>query len=442
MEQEIKEAKGWLKSNAKKFIGGAIAVILGLGSFEYIESGEFVRIQSPFNSHTWVTTPGLTLKWPLLSRVEEYNQYVTIAVTDDDIDGASIQNPPHRIGFADTYEGTIEASFRFGLSPDPVLLEKMHQAVKNKENLNSTTLANYQKDLLNYTGNQFRAEDFMQGGQNEYKSRLYDQAANGQYVTKRVKEVVTREIGDAGLERDDEGKDKVKTGDAFVYSVKIMEDEKTGQPLRNQSKIADFGITVEQISIIGFNPENDLKQFMTNKKTRVRERAEIVEKQENEREKAITAQLEGDRKRIEARNTQLMEKDREIIQAEKRVELEQKEAELQVIAKQKEADIAIKNKEIEQANAEAAKFKAQTVREMGIAEADVQLAMYKAYDKDVKMMELQLERDKVLYNALQNFKIEMPDNLIIGGADGKGASSLDTFTTLGVVKQLSETSKK
>ena len=115
---------------------------------------------------------------------------------------------------------------------------------------------------------------------------------------------------------------------------------------------------------------------------------------------------------------------------------------MQVIAKQKEADIAIKNKEIEQANAEAAKFRAQTVREMGIAEADVQLAMYKAYDKDVKMMELQLERDKVLYNALQNFKIEMPDNLIIGGADGKGASSLDTFTTLGVVKLLSETSKK
>ncbi|MFY0656259.1 MAG: hypothetical protein JXR12_05855 [Neptunomonas phycophila] len=441
MDQEIREAKGWLKSNGKKLIGGAIAVILGLGSFEYIESGEFVRIQSPFGGHTWETTPGLTLKWPLISRVDDYNQYVTIAITDDDIEGASVQTLPHRIGFADTYEGTIEATFRFGLSPSDITLEKMHQAVKTKENLNSTTLANYQKDLLNYTANQFRAEDFMQGGQNEYKSRLYDQAANGQYVTKRVKEVVQREIGDSGLERDDAGKDKVKTGDAFVYSVKIMEDEKTGLPLRNVSKIADFGITVEQISIIGFNPENDLKQFMTNKKTRVRERAEIVEKQENEREKAITAQLEGDRKRIEARNTQLMEKDREIIQAEKRVELEQKEAELQVIAKQKEADIAEKNKEIEKFNAEAAKFKAQTVREMGIAEADVQLAMYKAYDKDVKMMEIQLERDKVLYNALQNFKIDMPDNLILGQG-GQGASSLDTFTTLGVVKQLSEQSNK
>lgn len=440
MEQEIKEAKGWLQRNVKKFVFGAAAVILGLGSFEYIESGEFVRVQSPFGSHTWEVTPGVTMKWPLMSRVEEYNQYVTIAVTDDDIEGASVQNMPHRINFADTYEGTIEASFRFGLSPDPDLLEKMHQAVKTKENLNSTTLANYQKDLLSYTANQFRAEDFMQGGQNEYKSRLYDQAANGQYQTQRVQELVTREVGDAGLERDQKGKDKVKTGEAYVYKVKIVTDE-NDQPVRNPSKIADFGITVEQISIIGFNPENDLKQFMNNKKTRVRERAEIIEKQENERQQAITAQLEGDRKRIQARNTQLMEKDREIIQAEKRVELEQKEAELQVIAKQKEADIAIKNKEIEKANAEAAKFKAQTVREMGIAEADVQLAMYKAYDKEVKMMELQLERDKVLYNALQNFKIEMPDNLILGG-NGQGASSLDTFTTLGVVKQLSEQSKK
>ena len=362
-------------------------------------------------------------------------------MTNDDIEGASIQNPPHRIGFADTYEGTIEALFRFGLSPIPDSLEKMHQAVKSKENLNSTTLANYQKDLLNYTGNQFRAEDFMQGGQNEYKSRLYDQAAHGQYQTKRVQELVIREVGDSSLQRDNAGKDKVKTGEAFVYKVKIVTDE-NNQPIRNPSKIADFGITVEQISIIGFNPEADLKKFMDNKKQRVRERAEIIETQENERQKAITAQLTGDRERIQARNKQLMEKDRELIQAEKRVELEQKEAERQVIAKQKELDIAEKNKGIEQANSEAAKFQADKARHIGLAEAEVQLAMYKAYDKEVKMMELQLERDRVLYDALRNFEIEMPDNLIIGGADGESASSLDTFTTLGVVKQLSDTSYK
>lgn len=432
---------GWIKTNALKTVVAAGVLLTAFSSYEYIESGEFVRIQNPSGGHSWETTPGITGKIPFFSRVDSYNQYVTIAVTDDDIEGASVQNAPHRIGFADTYGGSIEASFRFGLSPDPMLLERMHQAVKTNENLNSTTLANYQKDLLNYTANQFRAEDFMQGGQNEYKSRLYDQSANGQYQTKRVKELVTREVGDAGIERDESGRDKVKTGEAFVYSVKIVTDE-DGKPVRNQSKIADFGITVEQISIIGFNPDNDLKSFMNNKKSRVRERAEIVESQENERQKAITAQLLGDRKRIEARNVQLLEKDREIIQAEKRLELESKEAELQVIAKQKELDIAQKNKGIEKANAEAAKFQAQKVREMGLAEADVQLAMYKAYDKEVKMMELQLERDKVLYKALQNFKIEMPDNLIINGnGENGGNSSLETFTTLGVVKQLSDQGK-
>lgn len=440
MQNDFNEVRGFFDRNLKKIIGGVVASILVLSSFEYIESGEFVRVQNPFGGHEWKVSPGLTMKWPIISRVEDYNQYVTVAVAAGDIDGASVQNPPHRINFSDTYEGTIEASFRFGLSPDPVLLERMHQAVKNKENLISTTLANYQKDLLNYTANQFSAEAFMQGGQNEYKSRLYDQAANGQYQTKRVQEVVTREVGDASLERDTAGRDKVRTGEAYVYRVKIVRDEHN-KPVRNPSKIADFGITVEQISIIGFNPEQDLHLFMNNKKSRVRDRAEIIEKQENERQKAITAQLEGDRKRIESRNTQLLEKDREIIQAEKRLEIERKEAELQIVTKQKELDIAEKNKGIEKANAEAAKFKAQTVREMGTAEADVQLAMYKAYDKDVKMMEIKLERDKVLYNALRNFKIDMPTNLILGG-NGDNVSSLETFTTLGVVKQLSEQDRK
>ena len=442
------------KDTIKGFgLKGAGAILLGvvaLNSFTTVGSGELVRIQNNITGNqSWKMTEGISLKAPFFSTVTTYSQEGTMAITDNEelCDTASLCATPRQVGFADTYGVTVEASFRFSLPRTPELLEAMHDKVKNSDNLYGTTLMPFSQDLVNFTASQFRAEDFMQGAQNEFKSRMIDQASNGLLVTKREKIIIKTEQANRNTDRSGGG---ANVGEQFRYQVTIVEGV-DGKPLRNDTAINAYGITIVPagINLVDYQPEQRLRAFMTDKQDRVRARAKIVEDQENERQMAITAQLTGDRERIQKQNVLLQQKDAAKIagekavvtaklQAEKEIVDRSKVAELAVIDKQRELQVAKSNEGIQKANAVAAKHEASAIKEVGFAQAAVKKADYQAIDKQV--LALEVDKAKALAMYKSNMTVNMP-TVVQNGENGNGNSSLETMTTLKVLEQLGNTDR-
>jgi hypothetical protein len=445
-----------LTGNLKKYgmigAGGLLGFVTLMSSFTTVGSGDLVRIQNTLTGSeaTWAMTEGVALKMPYFSTVTTYPQEGTIAITDNEdlCDTASICASPRQVGFADTYGVTIEASFRYSLPRDAVALEKMHDKVKNRESLFGTTLLPFSQDLINFTASQFRAEDFMQGGQNEFKSRMIDQATNGLLVTRREKIIVESEQANRDSDRDSGG---ANVGEQFRYQVTVLED-KEGNPKRNVTAINAYNITIVPagINLVDYAPEPRLRDFMTDKQDRVRARAKIVEDQENERQMAITAQLTGDRERIQKQNILLQAKDAAKIAGEKAVLTAKLEAEKQIVDQQKVADLAVidktrelqvskANEGIQKANSVAAKYEASAIKEVGFAQAEVKKADYAAIDKTI--LALEVDKAKALAMYQSNMTVNMPTVVTNGGNSGS-ANSLEMMTTLSVMEKLGKSASK
>jgi hypothetical protein len=437
-----KELIGILVKNGVRIAVGLALGVTVMSSFTTVGSGEFVRIQNNLTgSNTWVMSEGFALKAPFFSNTTTYSQEGTVAVTRDPetCDNATLCSTPRQVTFADTYGAVIEASFRYSLPRNAELLEAMHDKVKNSDNLFGTTLLPFSQDLLNYTASQFRAEDFMQGGQNEFKSRLIDQAANGMLVTKRVKELVKTETATRDSNRKS-GSSNV--GEQFRYKVNVLENA-DGTPMRRDTSIKAYNITIvpSGINLINVVPEDKLKGLMTDKQKRVRARASIVEDQENERQLAITAQLTGDRTRIEKQNILLQQKDAAKIEGEKLVVTAKLAAEKETVDRQKVADLAIidktrelqiaeSNENIQKANAIAAEYEATSIKLVGFAVAEVDQAklMAKNSNKEIYLAELALQETQALAKVLPNVNIQMPSIVMNGSGDG-GSGVTDLLST-------------
>ncbi len=431
----------------KGLVAGGLAAIVGgsafIGMFS-LNTGEFAAVRQPGGEVTVYTEPGVHFRIPFLTNKNEYNEVSTVCFDRKEDDSASLDKGMYEVTFSDTYKVGLNLCFRLQLPADAGKMEKIDSVAKGNYNLQRNTFAASLTDLMAYTANQFTGEDFMQGGFNEFKNRLQDQAVNGLYITKRVPMTVTREVGDAGVNVDNK---KVTTGQSVVYKAEIQRDPKTGEPLRQESQLAKLGVRVIQVSVTGDPvPEKDLQEFMQKKKDRIRERAAIKEEQETERQKAITEQLKGDRERVQAKQKMLREKDAAEITAQKEIALakaaaqrekvdRQKVADLAKIDKLRELEVAKANEGIQKATYNAAKFEAKAIKEKGLAEATVTKAKYDALakNKDVYLAEIQRDISVRMYDNLSNFKVQMPENYINGSGSNQMQSNLDVITGFGAL---------
>lgn len=431
-----------MNNTIKKLLGlgaagllGAVVVIYGLFGWIYVAGGEYARIQKPNGSFEWHVTNGFKVKTPFLDRYEIFNQYNTIDMTDGENPTATIDLPLHKVNFNDTYTMDIGVTARYSLMPDPEKLETMYQANKTNKALVASTMVPNLRNLLSQTANQFRGEDYLQGGQNEFQARLYYQAENGLYVTERVKREIDVESGYSSSVDQANTSEGTKQTKALAWVVDLVRDAQ-GKPITQESQLAKFGVMLDLIEINKFIPDPDLEAFMTQKRAKIRERAGIVEDQRNAREAQVTARLMGEKERIEERNKALKIKDRAVITEAQQVEVEQERAKLEIVKKNKELQIAKANEDIQKATYEAAKYEALALKETGLAEAQVEEAKYKAKDRQLYMKELELENNKHLYNALPALKVQMPQYVQMGGNQGGMNSNLEAMSSLKLMEGL------
>lgn len=432
---------------------GALSTIAG-GMYT-LEDGEFAVVRGASGSVDAVTEAGIHFKLPFVSTANFYNEYSTLCFDRKEDPSATYDGGAQKVTFSDTYSGNVNVCFRLQLPSDPDMLVEINGAVKNSRNLVHNTYKQNLVDLLAYTAPQFTGEAFMQGGQNEFRTRLEDQAKNGLYVTKRQAVQISREVAQAGIGNDNK---KVTTGKSMQYRVIIQKDE-NGTPMRVDSQLAKLGINVVQVSFTSdFEPEPDLLAYMKKKKERIENRASIKENQETERQKAITAKLQGERERIQAKQQQLRAKDAAEIDAAKKIALEKAAAELELVQRQKMVDLAAKDRElaaeqkarelemsqanagIQKANYTAAKYEAQAIKEKGLAEAAVTKAKYAAFDKKLRTQELINEQTRYVAEAMQRTNVVMPSTVITGGQGGN--NSLESLTNLTIIDKLAKPQSK
>jgi len=418
-----------IKTNLLKVIGFVLVFIVAWNSFYIVSGTEYAVERTPAGEMQGVVEPGVHFKVPFLSSVHFYDQFQTVSYVDDDEDPSTIGSLK-RINFADTYGGYVGGTIRYQLSSNPELLVKMHKAYLNESNLISAGLKPVSKQLLTYTANQITGENFMQGGQNDYQIRIEDQGNKGLYITKRLKVKVKKNDSDVGLQ-DPNPKDR-KQRDSYIYKTVILKD-KNGQPLRQVLPTTQYGIKIVQVTIDDFKPEKKLNDFINRKKDQIAIRQKLIEEQENERQSAVTAELKGNRERVEARQQMLKEKDAAVIEADKRVALESKQAELEIVKKRKELQIAKANEGIQTANAKAAIQQAKAIQAKGLAEANVKKAMYSAVRKDILKLEVERVTQLAKYKALEHTKVEMPTTVMM--TDGKGGS-LQELTNLHIIDKI------
>ncbi|SET06200.1 SPFH domain-containing protein [Thorsellia anophelis] len=395
--------------------------------------------------------PGIHFRMPFLSKITRYDQVVTVSFGNNQGEAFYQRLEALPVRFADTYTGTVPATFRFRLSHDPKEITTMHREFRSNDNLIESMLIKNARNVTVITATQYTGEEFFQGGLNQFKAQLSDQLINGIYSTERRQvEIDQVDLVPVGLDQDDSN--KLQPTKQLVWKTVPIENEQ-GQPIRQDNPLKQYGITVTQVTIGDPAPEEQLDKLLTDKKKLVAERIRAIQEQETSKAQAKTEQLRKEIQRTREVQDAQRTKELAVISQQKDVEVarqiaerelveERKKKDIATLTKAKELEISKANLEIQKANALSSEYEAKAIREKGIAEADVLSAKYGALGQHENVYLAELNRDvaKQLYENLPNFKISMPQNYI-NGSNGNLTSNLDVITglsALGIMEKTQE----
>ncbi|BES72253.1 SPFH domain-containing protein [Marinobacter nanhaiticus D15-8W] len=446
-----------LFSGLKKYfmgiVGALVALMLAMSSFFTTELGYTYVVQDTlFGTIRVFTEPGVHFKVPMFSNVYTYNQAMTLNFGNQEngeVIRATRQLTEVEVQFADTYTARIPATFRFKLSGDPEKVVAMHREFRSYDNLIDSLLLKNAKNVTVVTATQYTGEEFFQGGLNKFKVQLEDQLQNGLYQTER-RQVEVEQTDLAAVSSDNDDADRLERKIQLVWKNIILQDN-SGQAMRLANPLDSYGIQVRQVTIGRPIPEKRLDELLVKKKDLVAKRITAIQAQETARAEAKTAQLEKEIEKARAIQDAQRAKELAIISKQKEVEMERQQAELERVRKEKEQAVAVLEKEtqleiataerdIQKANAEAATYAAKAIREKGLAEAEVAKAhlLAKQAAKDIYMAEIQRDIAGVMYPALKETQIKMPE-YYVGDGSATPVSSLDVFTSLGAMDHLKKT---
>lgn len=432
-----------------------LVLFLALSTWFTTSEGYIYYVQNKLTGSTTVySEPGVHMKMPLFTNVTEYKRVATIDNTN--VEGNYTRDgQPISVTFADTYSGTVPATFRYRLPTDEENFRRLHQEFRSYSNLVDTLLVNNSVNVAVVTATQYTGEEFIQGGVNSFKGQLEDQLRNGLYVTKR-KQVEVIDSGYAAVSSTNDDANKVEDQTRLVWKNVIVTDPSSGQPKRLANPLAEYGIQVSQVTIGKPNADDKLDALLEQKRVLVGDKIAATQAIETNRTKAEAAKQEREIEKQKQIQDAQRNKELAVIAQQQEVEVErqralkelvqqQKQKDVAVVQKDKELEIATANRDIQKAAAEAAKFEAEAIKAKGLAEAEVDRAKLKAKQdaKDIVLMELQRDIAQVMYPALKDVHIDMPDFISTGGsAEGMPLNSVDVFTTLGAQKMIEDRAAK
>ena len=445
-----------------KIVFGAIVVIgLAIGAL-----GTWFTTDEGYNyvvQNTWtggmdvINGAGTHGKLPFFTRVTEYKQVATIDISGVTRNGQRLieanigkftrQQAAAEVDFADTYTGDISATFRFRLPSGKEEMLHLHEEFRSFDNLVDSLLVRNAIDVTVVTATQYTGEEFFQGGVNAYKVQLVDQLQNGLYVTQRQQVlVVDTEIAPVSAENDDANTMQEVTRKVWKSVILLNAD---GLPRRQVNPFDQYGIVASQVTLGKALPSDELDKLLDDKRARIGRRIAAIEQLATAEAEAQAVQQSEEIETVRQVQIAQRAKDLAVIEAQQLVEVERqnatretvvrnKDKALAVIDKERELAVAEANRNIQEAAAEAALFEAEAIIAVGLAEAEVSEAMLQAKQSAMDIYLAEIERDiaNVMYPALRNVTIDMPDYYSAGGTGEAAPTSLDVLTTLGAMREL------
>lgn len=444
-----------IKTIVSGVAGVIIAAILSTGLSTTNEGYKYVVQDTALGSVRDIHTSGWYLAVPLASKQSVYNAVATVTggVLKEGAPRPSGYMGRATVSFADNYKVDLTPTIRFKLPDGREEFLNLHKDVQGQySNVVSRILIPRVKSLMTATAQMYLGENFIQGGTNEFRIALQDQLENGTYVTRR-EEVTIVEQGLEAVSSSNDNANKAIETSRTIYK-QVIQRKSDGTPRRSVNPLVKYGITVIGVELGTPDPDDRLENMIKSKMALIEKRITAVQSQETTKEEAKAEQLKREISKRAAIQEAQKAKELATIHGQLRVEqahqtkreklvIESQRKEVALIQKQRELEVAESNEAIQKANAIAANHQATAVLSIGLAEAQVTQAEYAAKQsaKDIVMAEIELERSRVMYPALKDVTIDMPDYYVGGGSDAPAPNSLEVFTNLGAIEKLKQASK-
>lgn len=326
---------------SKKFIGTAIAAVLGLvvlfTTMGVNDNGWRHVVQWP-NGTTFVKfTPGIYFK--LFGSAEPYPDEMTFDYDDGESAGTLVENGI-AVRYQDGGTGTTFGKLRLKLPTDEETMLKLHRSVRSANGFANRIIRPTVKEAHQMTAGLMSSESAYAEMRGTYIEWVDSQLRDGKFITELVQTKVTDEAG------------KVVT----KMLPKIKRDPKTNQPLHSASVFKSYGVLIGSSPLTNWDFEpKTLKQIATKREATM---AIITAKANAERAKqdAITAEQQG------LANVQVAKYEKEVEKAKAVVDA-QRIAEVAVINAKQLVDVATETKNKE----EQLKFAAYETKKKEIA---------------------------------------------------------------------------
>lgn len=311
-ERNVRISPIWIK-RLLIFVA-VISTMFIFNPFGYNYLGYRQVVESPLGAKTVVYGNGYYWKVPG-STVTTYPNLVTIAYTKERTE-ATVNQPMVGIRFMDATMAKAEVFVKYALPNEENLMLECHEDFRNVNHLAATGLAPYTRECLKYSTQLMESEQHYSGGMSKLSNDFRDQLDNGQYVVDNF-ESTTRDSFSGELLK--------------VYENRIRMDG-DNKAVRNSNDLRDMGIVVRTHNIINVVYEKQVEDKLAQKisaSTR-----ESVSKQNliTAQQEELTAAAEGRKRLVEIEYEKKQAQTAELVEADTRVKLAEKDREMQEIA--------------------------------------------------------------------------------------------------------------
>ncbi|MDG1805759.1 SPFH domain-containing protein [Flavicella sp.] len=294
---------GITPTRVKVLIGvGVLAVaIISFNPFSNNDAGERQVVQTLSGDLDVRFTPGLYFSG-FFSKVTTYPNNVTIQVSSREhiSPDADYHMLPHMGTFSEGDAATLSHTTKWDLPSDKSKMIDLHKTYTNINNLMTTTLLMYQKQIASYSTQRMSSEAHYSGGQSQLNEYFQDQLRNGQVLL--ITETKTRLLED---------------GSTKTY-IQVQEklDEK-GNIKRSVSDIQEYGIVASFASIDEVIYDDRIYEKLKAKIDAASDEATAKQELITAQQEALTEKAKGEKLIAKTKATEEADELQEVIRARK-----------------------------------------------------------------------------------------------------------------------------
>ena len=294
---------GFTPLRVKILIGLTIA-LFALYAFNPLsnnDAGERQVIQTLGGDLDVKFSPGLYFSG-FFSKVTTYPNNVTIQISDRDhiSPDADYHMLPHMGTFSEGDAATLSHTTKWDLPSDKNKMLDLHKTYTDINNLMTTTLLMYQKQIASYSTQRMSSEAHYSGGQSQLNEYFQDQLRNGQVLL--ITETKTRPLKDGS----------VKT----YIEVKAKLDAE-GNIKRSVSDIQEYGIVASFASIDEVLYDERIYEKLKAKIDAASDEATAKQELITAQQQALTEKAKGEKLIAKTKATEEADELQEVIRARK-----------------------------------------------------------------------------------------------------------------------------